>query len=187
VNDAEKVKKLIEVIRDEILPLTESESARGNEPSGSAIVRSDTLTSVMVGADNRLKNPLFHGDVDAINRFFKLPVHPPAEELIFLATHDPCPMCASAIACAGFKELWILFDWDDYAELESGVIDDALAMYRGLFGVEGIRQDNGFFTRHSIKRFVATSPGKDELQSLFDEVVHRYAALRNHENALHEQ
>jgi tRNA(Arg) A34 adenosine deaminase TadA len=176
---------LLEVVRDEILPLTESESAKGNEPSGGAILRADTLTSVMVGADTRLKNPLFHGDIDAINRFFKLPVHPPAEELIFLATHDPCPMCASAIAWAGFKEMWILFDEDD-REPSGGISTDSLTMYRGLFGVDRIREENGFFTKHSIKKVIATNPGKDELQVLLEEVGHRYAALRLHENDVRE-
>jgi tRNA(Arg) A34 adenosine deaminase TadA len=175
VNDAEKVKMLLEVIRDEILPLTESESARGNAPSGSAILRADTLTSVMVGADNRITNPIFHGDIDAINRFFKLPVHPPAEELIFLASHDPCPLCAAAIAWAGFKELWVLFDQD--AIEPKGSLKTSISMYRDIFGVEGIRHENSFFTRHSIKRAVATSPNREELQVLFDDVERRYAAL----------
>ncbi|MDR0648947.1 MAG: nucleoside deaminase [Synergistaceae bacterium] len=176
MNDAEKVKALLEVIRDEILPLAESEAARGNAPCGSAILRADTLTSVMVGADNRLTNPLFHGDIDAINRFYKLPVHPPAEELIFLATHDPCPMCAAAIALAGFKELWVLMS-DDEVEPDP-TLKASRAMYRDIFGVEGIRHENSFFTRHSIRKFVATSPDREELQALLDHVDHRYAALK---------
>ncbi|MDR1515029.1 MAG: nucleoside deaminase [Synergistaceae bacterium] len=176
MNGAEKVKLLLEVIRDEILPLTESETARGNVSCGSAILRADTLTSVMVGADNRSTNPIFHGNIDSINRFFKLPVHPPAEELIFLATHAPCPMCAAAIAWSGFKELWILFGHDE-VETEPTLLP-SLAMYRDLFGVEGIRNDNGFYTRHSIKKQVATSPNRDELQALLDDIDRAYAALR---------
>jgi tRNA(Arg) A34 adenosine deaminase TadA len=176
VNGAEKVKLLLEVVRDEILPLTESEMARGNVSCGSAILRADTLTSVMVGADNRGTNPLFHGNIDSINRFFKLPVHPPTEELIFLATHDPCPMCAAAIAWAGFKELWILFGQGE-VELEP-TMRPSPAMYRDLFGVEGIRQDNGYYARYGIKKQVATSPNRDELQSLLDDVGRRFAALK---------
>jgi tRNA(Arg) A34 adenosine deaminase TadA len=181
VNDAEKVKMMLEIIRDEILPLAESESARGNDPSGGAILRADTITSVMVGADNRVTNPLFHGDIDAINRFFKLPVHPPAQELIFLATHDPCPMCAAAIAWAGFKELWVLFEHAT-SELDDALRAD-LSMYKNLFGVDGIRQDNGFFTKNSIRKTVATNPHKDELKILLDEVDRRYSSLAPHENA----
>jgi tRNA(Arg) A34 adenosine deaminase TadA len=176
MNDAEKVKALLEVIRDEILPLAESEAARGNVLCGSAILRADTLTSVMVGADNRVTNPLFHGDIDVINRFFKLPVHPPAEELIFLSTHDPCPMCAAAIALAGFKELWVLMG---YEEVEPDcALKASRAMYRDVFGVEGMRHENSFFTRHSIRKLVATSPDREELRALLDHVDHRFAALR---------
>ncbi|MDR1943476.1 MAG: nucleoside deaminase [Synergistaceae bacterium] len=167
---------LLEIIRDEILPLTESESTRGNLPSGSALLRADTLTSVMVGADNRVVNPLFHGDIDAINRFFKLPVRPKTNELIFLATHDPCPMCASAIAWAGFKELWVFFDRSNWEHDQTPRVERS--MYRDLFGVDDIRQDNPFFTRHSIRKTVATNPHREELQRMIDEIERRYAALK---------
>jgi tRNA(Arg) A34 adenosine deaminase TadA len=169
---------MLEVVRDEILPLAESESARGNDPSGSAILRSDTLTSVMVGADNRMNNPVFHGEMDAIIRFFKLPVHPPAAELIFLATHAPCPMCASAIAWSGFKELWVLFD-NGCTDPDKPARAD-LSMFRKLFGVDGTRQDNSFFITHSIKKTVAASQ-REDLQTLLNEVERRYSALKTHE------
>ena len=165
MHDSEKLQKMLEVIRDEILPLTEAEVARGNGVFGGAILRTDTLTSVMVGSDNHVENPLFHGEIDTLNRFFKLPVRPDPGELIFLATHDPCPMCASAIALAGFKELWVLFDRKD------------TDVYRELFGVEGARPENAFFTKHSIKKAVATSPDKEALEAILNEIEKRYEAL----------
>jgi tRNA(Arg) A34 adenosine deaminase TadA len=130
----------------------------------------------MVGADNRVTNPLFHGNIDAINRFFKLPVHPPAETLIFLVTHDPCPMCAAAIALAGFKELWVLKGYEDVEQDCS--LKESHAMYRDIFGVDGIRHENNFFTRRSIRKLVATSTNREELQTLLDCVDHKFAALR---------
>lgn len=175
MHDAEKLRKMLEIIRDEILPLTESEVKRGNHVFGGAILRTDTLTSVMVGSNNRIESPLFHGEIDTLNRFFKLPVHPPTDELIFLATHDPCPMCAAAIAWAGFKELWALFDYQD-VEAEFGMPVD-ITMFREVFGVEGVRPENTFFKKHSLKRAISTSPDRDELQEILEEIEKRYAAL----------
>lgn len=175
MRDAEKLQKMLEVIRDEILPLTEAEVARGNHVSGGAILRSDTLTSVMIGSNNRTASPLFHGEMDTLNRFFKLPVRPDPDELIFLATHDPCPMCASAIALAGFKELWVLFGYKDVAE-DFGMTADA-QMYKELFGVEGTRQDNAFFTKRSLKKAVSGSLDREELEEILSEIEKRYDSL----------
>ena len=175
MHDSEKLQKMLEIIRDEILPLTENEVSRGNNVFGGAILRTDTLTSVMVGSDNSAENPLFHGEIDTLNRFFKLPVRPDPGELIFLATHDPCPMCAAAIALAGFKELWVLFGYKDI-EGTFGVQTDA-QVYREVFGVEGTRPENAFFTKHSLKKAVATSPDKEALGEILDEIEKRYEAL----------
>ncbi|MDR3354649.1 MAG: nucleoside deaminase, partial [Synergistaceae bacterium] len=169
MNGTEKLRRLLEIIRDEIIPLSESEIHRGNHIFGSAIIRADTLTSVMVGSDNRVENPLFHGEMDALNRFFKLPVRPNAKDLIFLSVNDPCPMCASAIAWAGFKELWILFG---AREVEADFSMPAVnLMYRELFGVEGIRPENPFFERHSLKKAVQSASNHADLQKLLEEIT----------------
>jgi tRNA(Arg) A34 adenosine deaminase TadA len=175
MRDSEKLRKILEVVRDEILPLTESEVSRGGGISGGAILRADTLTSVVVGSDNRTRNPLRHGDIDTLNRFFKLPVHPDPGELIFLATHEPCPMCAAAIAWAGFGEMWIFFGHEDTEDMCGGQAN--WEMYRELFGVEGIRLENAFFTKHNLKKAAAASPDREELTEITDEIEKRYAAL----------
>lgn len=175
MHDAEKIRSILEVIRDEVLPLTEAEVARGNHLFGGAILRADTMTSVMVGSNNRVENPLFHGEVDTLNRFFKLPVRPASRDLIFVATHDPCPMCAASIAWAGFKELWVFFGYKD-VEAAFGMPVD-LMMYREVFGVEGVRPENAFFKKHSLKKAAAASSEKGKLQPILDEIEKRYAAL----------
>lgn len=175
MHEAEKIRSILEVIRDEVLPLTESQVTYGNHIFGGAIMRADTMTSVMVGSNNRIENPLFHGEIDTLNRFFKLPVRPKSEDLIFVATHDPCAMCAAAIAWAGFKELWVLFDYKD-VEADFGMPVDLL-MYKEVFGVEGTRPDNLFFSKHSLKKAIAESPENSSLQPIFDEIKKRYAAL----------
>jgi tRNA(Arg) A34 adenosine deaminase TadA len=176
MNGTEKLQRLLEIVRDEIIPLSESEIQRGNYIFGSAIIRADTLTSVMVGSDNRVENPLFHGEIDALNRFFKLPVRPSPKELIFLSINDPCPMCASAIAWAGFKELWVLFGGRE-VEADFSMPASNL-MYRELFGVEHIRAENPYFEKHSLKKAVFSDSNHEELQKLLEEITKRYDAMQ---------
>ncbi|MDR3280037.1 MAG: nucleoside deaminase [Synergistaceae bacterium] len=175
MRDGEKIERMLDVIKDEILPLTECEVKRGNHVFGGAILRSDTLTSVMVGSNNRIESPLFHGEIDTLNRFFKLPVRPQTNELIFLATHDPCPMCAAAIAWAGFREVWVLFGYRD-VECDFGMPVD-LEMYREIFGANGITSENKFFTKHSIKEALAEVSDPDKFSPVIEEIEKRYAAL----------
>ncbi|MDR1137282.1 MAG: nucleoside deaminase [Synergistaceae bacterium] len=175
MRDDEKIEKMLDVIKDEILPLTECEVKRGNHIFGGAILRPDTMTSVMVGSNNRVENPLFHGEIDALNRFFKLPVHSRADELIFLASHDPCPMCAAAIAWAGFKEVWYLFDSEDVIEKFGMSVD--MEMYKEIFGTKGIRAENKFFTKYSIKEAIAGLPDPEHFAPIVEEIEKRYASL----------
>jgi tRNA(Arg) A34 adenosine deaminase TadA len=175
MNSEEKIERMLDVIRDEILPLTECEVKRGNHVFGGAIIRPDTMTTVIVGSNNRMENPLIHGEIDTLNRFFKLPVRPKADELIFLSTHDPCSMCASAIAWAGFREIWHLFGYADTAEKFDMPVD--LEIYRELFGTNGVKGENKFFTKYSIKEAIEESPDPDRYAETLEEIEHRYAAL----------
>jgi tRNA(Arg) A34 adenosine deaminase TadA len=176
MRDDEKIEKMLDSIRDEILPLTECEVKRGNHVFGGAILRQDTMTSVMVGSNNRIENPLFHGEIDTLNRFFKLPVRPRTDELIFLATHDPCPMCAAAIAWAGFREVWALFGYKDVESEFNMPVD--LEMYRELFGAGGVRGENKFFKKYSLKEAIEESSDPERYTETLEDIEKRYAAMK---------
>lgn len=73
----------------------------------------------MVAATNtEMTNPLLHGEVTAINAFYDVPPdqRPPPEECLFIATHEPCCLCLSALAWGGFKTWCTLFDYTDSKE-----------------------------------------------------------------------
>ena len=175
MRDVEKIEKMLDVVRDEILPLAECGVTRGNHVFGGAILRSDTLTSVMVGSNNRVESPLFHGEIDTLIRFFKLPVRPSPEELVFLSTHEMCPMCAAAIAWAGFKEVWVLFGAKEM--LEEFNMRANSEMYKELFGSKDVRQDNKFFKKHSIMEAVEEL-GSGGFAETIEEIRKRYAAMK---------
>ena len=175
MNIADKLEKMLGIVLDEILPLTEYEVSRGNHVFGGAIIDVRTLKSVVVGSNNRVENPLFHGEIDTLNRFFSLKVRPESTDLLFLATHDPCPMCAASIAWAGFCELWVLFDYEDVKSDFDMPVD--LLMYRELFGASGVRPTNSFFKKHNIKEAIASCDAHERLEPLLNKIIKRYAAL----------
>ena len=49
-----RTEKMLLVIRDEVFPFTQKEVSRGNHVFGGAILRADTLETVVVGSNNRI-------------------------------------------------------------------------------------------------------------------------------------
>lgn len=170
-----RLETMLLAVRDQLLPLTRQEVAQGNHVFGGLILDKNTLQTLVAGSNKRMESPLFHGEIDTLNRFFKLPHRPPVKDLIFLASHDPCPMCAASIAWAGFTELWTLFDYEDVADDFAMPVD--LIMFRELFGCEGVKAKNPFFTKHSLKKALMDSPEKHTLLPLFNEISRGYAEL----------
>jgi hypothetical protein len=50
-------------------------------------------------------------------------------------------------------------------------------MYRELFGVEGIRAENAFFKKYSIKEEIGNCPNSETLLEIDLEIEKRYAAM----------
>src|SRR3954471_23472504 len=98
--------RLLAVIDDDVLPLTERGVAAGNKVFGAAILRKSDLSLVVAGTNAETRNPLLHGEISTLNAFYELPTRPPAAELLFLTTHEPCTLCMSAITWAGFDNYY---------------------------------------------------------------------------------
>ena len=97
------------MIEADILPLTEQGVARGNKIFGAAILKKSDLSLVLAETNNEIENPLWHGEVHALKRFYEQKEHPDTGDLIFLATHEPCSLCLSAITWTGFDNFFYLF------------------------------------------------------------------------------
>lgn len=98
--------RLLDVIEQDILPLTEKGVATGNKVFGAAILRKSDLSLVLAETNNELENPLWHGEVHTLKRFYELGERPDTRDLVFLSTHEPCPMCMAAITWAGFDNFY---------------------------------------------------------------------------------
>lgn len=62
--------RLLDVIEQDILPLTEIGVARGNKLFGAAILRKTDLSLVIAGTNDETTNPLHHGEIATLNRFY---------------------------------------------------------------------------------------------------------------------
>lgn len=173
------VHRLLEVIDEDVLPLTERGVAHGNKVFGAALLRKADLSLVTVGTNDETDNPLWHGEIATLNRFYALPDRPPTTELIFLSTHEPCTLCMSAITWAGFDNYYYLFSHED--SRDAFAIPHDLRILKELFGLEpgGYRRTNAFWTAYAIRDLidVEDEPLRSELRARAERIAARYAAL----------
>lgn len=171
--------RLLDVIDHDILPLTERGVAQGNKVFGAAILRKSDLSLVIAGTNDETVNPLLHGEVRTLNDFYELPGRPDTGDLIFLATHEPCTLCMSAITWAGFDNFYYLFSHQE--SRDSFAIPHDLRILREVFGLEpgGYRHQNAYWTAYSIPDLAEAEPEplRGQLRQRRQRIRERYATL----------
>jgi len=148
--------RLLSVMDEDILPLTEQGVARGNKIFGAALLRKSDLSLVLAETNNETENPLWHGEIHTLKKFYETPIdsRPNTNELIFLSTHEPCSMCSSAITWAGFDNFYYFFSHED--SRDSFSIPHDLKILKAVFDVEpgGYQRTNEFWTSFAIKNML---------------------------------
>ncbi len=145
------------MVETEILPKTRAGVAAGNKIFGAAILKKSDLSLVVAETNNETENPLWHGEVHALKVFYELPPagRPATRDCIFLATHEPCSLCLSAITWSGFDNFHYLFSHED--SRDSFAIPHDLRILKEVFRLEpgGYARDNAYWTAHSLAELIA--------------------------------
>ncbi|MGV8955137.1 MAG: hypothetical protein ACOH2M_28835, partial [Cypionkella sp.] len=136
-------------------------------------------------------NPLWHGEMHAIKRFYELPAaqRPEARDCIFLATHEPCSLCLSGITWAGFDNFYYLFSYEDTRD-SFGIPHD-IAILREVYAVPDpetgtvsperplYNRTNKFWTSHSLLQMIAAldRDHRENLMGRLDDISAFYAQV----------
>jgi len=166
--------RLLEVVEKEIVPLTEAGVRAGNKLFGAAILRKDDGAVVVAGTNNEIENPLWHGEITAINMYYKMAEQdrPATTDCIFLCTHEPCSLCLSAITWSGFDNFYYLFSYQD--SKDDFNIPHDLRILAEVFACKdgGYVRENAYWKCHDIVGMLDAFPAaeqsarKEQLQRL---------------------
>jgi tRNA(Arg) A34 adenosine deaminase TadA len=171
--------RLLDVIEHDVLPLTADGVAAGNKIFGAAILRKSDFSVVIAETNNELENPLWHGEMHALKRFYELPEseRPPTEALIFLSTHEPCSLCLSAITWAGFDNFFYFFSHED--SRDEFAIPHDLKILKEVFSVEPgqYNRQNEFWQAHNVIDMAAADDNAEALAEQIKQIKRRYEQL----------
>ena len=163
--------RLMDVIEYEIAPLTRKRVAIGCKVFGAAVLRRADLSLVVAETNMEAFSPLWHGEVYAIKQFWEWQGHPDPKDCLFLATHQPCCMCASAIAWSGFPELYYLFGYENTSK-DFNIPHDQ-KMIRELFHCTAPAEDSSYYSSRPLMSLCGTP----EAQARFERIRALYAEL----------
>lgn len=173
-HDAAFLNRLFDVIEQDVAPKTEAGVAHGNKLFGAAILRKSDLSVVIAETNNELENPLWHGEMHALKRFYELPKadRPDTKDCYFVSTHEPCSLCLSAITWSGFDNFYYLFSHED--SRDSFAIPHDLKILKEVFTLDpgGYNAENAYWKSYALRKLARTLPQTDAAQ-----LEARFAAL----------
>ncbi|MEO5807793.1 nucleoside deaminase [Devosia sp.] len=191
MDTAALIERFIDVIENDIAPKTRKGVTKGNKLFGAAILRKSDWSVVVAETNNEIENPLWHGEMHAIKRFFELDPadRPDPKDCLFLATHEPCSLCLSGITWTGFDNFYYLFSHED--SRDSFAIPYDIQILKGVYAVPDpetgtvspdrplYNRSNQYWTSHNIAQMIASLDrgNRELLLSRFDDLTALYADL----------
>ncbi len=181
MSDAAFLHRLFDVIEHDIVPKTAEGVEKGNKLFGAAILRKEDHSVVIAETNNEMENPLWHGEVHALKRFYELPKadRPDTKDCIFVATHEPCSLCLSAITWTGFDNFYYLFSHED--SRDAFAIPHDLKILKEVFTLDpgGYNAENAYWKSFALRRLVKALPDSErmKLEDRVSAIAKRYDEL----------
>ena len=175
------ITRLLDVIEDDIGPLTQEGVLRGDKIFGAAILHKADGSLVVAGSNEETNCPLWHGEIVAIRKFHEIPrsQRPAARECLFLCTHEPCSLCLSAITWAGFDNFSYLFSYED--SRDAFAIPHDLRILEEVFDCPegGYLPTNAYWNSQDIVELIeaASGPQRDALRERLASLRRLYGAM----------
>ena len=175
------LKKILNIFLKEVLPLTEIGVAKGSKIFGAAIIKKSDLSLIVAETNNEIENPLWHGEMHTLKKFYELDVNkrPNEKDCMFLSSHEPCSMCLSAITFSGFDNFYYLFP---YLETNNEFnIPHDLNILKEVFNISDgkYNKKNSYWKSQNINLLIdnLTSSEKEKVLNQLDEIKKRYLIL----------
>lgn len=148
-NSTQLLSAFLETTEKTILPILNKGVTYGERLFGAAILSRASLQLLTATGNTHHLSPLHHAETNCIEKYFTVDFPDPATrpipktETIFYATHEPCSLCLSGLAWAGFSEVYYLFNFEENRIRFNMSID--IKMMQQVFQVSTYHHDNKYF------------------------------------------
>ena len=159
--------RVLDVLENEVVPKTMKGVRAGNKLFGAAVLNKSDLSTVIAATNAETGNPLMHGEVTAIFEFYDIPKNkrPSPKDTIFIATHEPCPLCLSSITWGGWDNFFYLFTYEDSRDAY-GIPHDIVMLDEIFRDPEGTyNEKNKFWSAWGIRDLIASLPEAQQATS----------------------
>ena len=177
------LERFLDVFRKNILPITSEGVNLGNKIFGAAIIKKDDHSLVVAGSNNETENPIWHGEIHTLKKFYELEkkMRPKENNCIFLSSHEPCSLCLSAIAFSGFDNFYYLFPYQSTSD-DFNIPHD-LNILKEVFNIDNgkYNKENSYWKSYNINTLISqlNNSHKKNLTNSFDEIKKKYIELSN--------
>ena len=174
-----KYNVFINIIIDHIIPQTKIAISKGNKIFGAAILQKSDYSLVCVGTNNEIENPLWHGEISALKKFYEIPLkeRTSTKDYIFISTHEPCSLCLSAITWTGFDNFYYFFPYSDTNNKFN--IPHDLKILKEIFNINhgNYNKTNSYWKSYSIieKINLIKDPENTQLNKKVKKIVEIYS------------
>ena len=188
------LEKILNIFLKEVLPLTEKGVAKGSKIFGAAIIKKEDLSLVVAETNNEIENPLWHGEMHTLKKFYELDANtrPKEKDCMFLSSHEPCSMCLSGITFSGFDNFYYVFPYTETNDQFK--IPHDLNILKEVFKINDgeYNKENSYWKSQNINLLIEnlTSSKNENILNQLDEIKKKYQALSNqyqenkHENSI---